>query len=96
MATTLPSILTLSEVANSLRLSPETVVSLAEAGKIPGKQQGDGWQFLRDEVAAWSERYDQRKVLLRQVGALAYDATIESLQAHIDQQRQANTLDTVG
>jgi excisionase family DNA binding protein len=93
MATTLPSILTLSEVAALLRLSPETVTRLAEAGKLPGNLQGEGWQFLRDEVEAWSERHDQRKVLLRQVGALVHDETIEALQTHIDQKRKANWLD---
>jgi excisionase family DNA binding protein len=96
MATTLPRILTLPEVATLLRLSPGVVIDLAEAGKIPGQRQGDHWQFLRDEVETWSARYDQRKVLLRQVGALAHDETIEALQTHVDQQRQANTLDTVG
>jgi excisionase family DNA binding protein len=93
MATTLPRILTLSEVATLLRLSPGVVIDLAEAGKIPGQRQGDHWQFLRDEMEAWSARYDQRQVLLRQVGALAHDETIESLQTHIDRQRQVNWFD---
>jgi excisionase family DNA binding protein len=93
MATTLPRILTLSEVATLLRLSPGVVIDLAEAGKIPGQRQGDHWQFLRDEMEAWSARYDQRQVLLRQVGALAHDETIDALQTHIDRQRQVNWFD---
>jgi Helix-turn-helix domain len=101
MATTLPSILTLTEVAALLRLSPEAVVNLAEAGKLPGQRQGDDfqlvgdrrWQFLRHEVEAWSERCDPRKILLRQVGIFADDESLPLLQAEIDRQRQENTLD---
>jgi excisionase family DNA binding protein len=42
----LPSILTLEEAADYLRLSPDTVLQEAIAGKIPGQPIGDQWRFL--------------------------------------------------
>ena len=52
-------------------------------------------RFRRDDVEAWSDRYDKRKVFLRQAGVFAQDDSIEALQAHIDRQRQENRLDAI-
>jgi excisionase family DNA binding protein len=93
MATTLPSTLTLEEVSTLVRLSQRVVLEQVEAGKIPAQKMGEIWQFSRVEVEYWSEHHDQRNVLLRQVGAMAHDDTMEALQAHIDRQRQQNTLE---
>jgi hypothetical protein len=93
MATTLPSILTLSEVAEWLRLSPEAVVAQCSAGRLVGHHEAEEWRFWRDDVEAWSERYDQRKILLRQVGVFADDPSLPLIQEEIDRRRRENTLD---
>jgi excisionase family DNA binding protein len=91
MATVLPIVLTLSEVAALLRLPSDVVLAQVELGRLSGHQEGVDWTFRRDDVEAWSDRYDQRKVFLRQAGVFAQDDSIEALQAHIDRQRQENT-----
>ncbi len=96
MATVLPIVLTLSEVAALLRLPSDVVLAQVELGRLFGCQEGADWRFRRDDVDAWSDRYDKRKVFLRQVGVFAQDESIEALQAHIDRQRQDNRLDAIG
>jgi hypothetical protein len=95
MATVVSSILTLSEVAGSLRLPIEVVLAQMSSGRLTGHQDGEDWTFRWDDVEAWSDRYDQRKVFLRQAGVFAEDESLEALQAHIDRQRQENTLDAI-
>ncbi len=95
MATVLPIVLSLSEVAEWLRLPSDVVLAQVELGRLSGHQEGDNWTFRRDDVEAWSDRYDKRKVFLRQVGAFAQDDSIEALQKHIDRQHQENRLDAI-
>lgn len=95
MATILPSVLTLSEVAAWLRLSPESVMAQVEAGRLPVQQQGEERQFLREDVETWSEKYDQRKILMRQVGVFANDESLPLIEAEIYRRRKENTLDAI-
>lgn len=95
MATILTETLTLESTAEYLRLSPETILRQVENGHLPAQRNGDRWQFLRPDLDTWSDRYDQRKVLLKQAGALAHDDTIDEMQRLIDLRRQQSTLETI-
>lgn len=66
-------VLTLSEAAAFLRLSPETVERQAAQGHIPGQLIEGSWRFLHAALEDWLSHRDSRTVLLRQAGALADD-----------------------
>jgi excisionase family DNA binding protein len=51
-----PEVLTLSEVAELLRVEPETAHALAERGELPGRRVGDEWRFARRAVLEWLAR----------------------------------------
>jgi excisionase family DNA binding protein len=53
-----PEVLTLAEAAGLLRASPDDVAALAAAGRLPGRQLGDGWRFGRSAVLAWLDGFD--------------------------------------
>jgi excisionase family DNA binding protein len=89
----LPSILTLEEAADYLRLSPDIVLQAAIAGKIPGQPIGEHWRFLRSAIDEWLYCRDSRTILLQQAGAFADDETLEAIQAQIDHDRQQFTLE---
>jgi hypothetical protein len=95
MQATLPTLLTLDQASIILNLSPGVILQHTETGHIPGQKIGDTWQFIQSELEAWSDRHDQRKILLRQAGAFANDETLEALQIEIDRQRQLNTIDSI-
>lgn len=46
-------ILTLREVAELLRVHPNTVYRLARSGKLPAFKAGTDWRFARRDVEAW-------------------------------------------
>ncbi len=93
MATIFTELLTLESAAGYLQLSPETILRQVENGHLPAQKQGDHWQFLRSDLDTWSDCYDQRKVLLKQAGALAHDDTIDEMQRLIDLRRQQSRLE---
>jgi excisionase family DNA binding protein len=90
----LPSILTLEEAADYLRLSPDIVLQEAIAGKIPGQPIGDHWRFLRSAIDEWLHGRDSRTILLQQAGAFSDDETLAEIQAQIDRDRQQFTLES--
>jgi excisionase family DNA binding protein len=90
----LPSILTLEEAADYLRLSPDTVLQEAIAGKIPGQPIGDQWRFLKSAIDEWLHSRNSRTILLQQAGVFANDETLELIQAQIDRDRQQFTLES--
>jgi excisionase family DNA binding protein len=90
----LPNILTLEEVADYLRLSPEIVLQEAIAGKIPGQSIGDHWRFLKSAIDEWLRSRDSRTILLQQAGVFANDETLELIQAQIDRDRRQFTLES--
>jgi excisionase family DNA binding protein len=51
-----PTILTLKEVAELLRIAEKTAYTLAAEGAIPGFKVGGQWRFLRADLLAWVER----------------------------------------
>lgn len=46
-------ILTLTEAAEFLRISPETLRDLACRGQIPGRLVGNDWRFPRSKLVEW-------------------------------------------
>lgn len=49
------NLLTSEEVAALLRVTPETVVLLAKAGKIDAIRFGHAWRFRRDSLEAYPD-----------------------------------------
>lgn len=46
-------VLTLEQAAKLLRVAPEVVAELAEAGELPGRKLGDAWRFPRAALLDW-------------------------------------------
>ena len=78
-----------------LNLSSGVILEHTETGNIPGQKISNTWHYIQSELEAWSDRHDQRKILLRQAGAFAQDETLEAFQLEIDRQRQLNTFDSI-
>ena len=45
--------MTVKEVAEMLRLSPQTLYKLLKEGQIPAIKVGSQWRFDRDRVREW-------------------------------------------
>lgn len=54
-------VLEAKEVAQLLRVSPRTVVRLAERGEIVAFKVGDLWRFHRSDVDAYIEAQKQKQ-----------------------------------
>lgn len=48
-----PEVLTISELAELLKVEQETLEALADAGRLPGRRVGEHWRFSRQAVLAW-------------------------------------------
>jgi excisionase family DNA binding protein len=48
-----PSVMTVSEMANYLRVHPTTIYRLLKNGKLPGFRVGSDWRFNRERVDQW-------------------------------------------
>ncbi len=92
--TLLADVLTLEEVADYLRLPPETVLRQATAGTLPGRNIDDSWRFLKIAIDDWLCARNSRVLLLQQAGALADDPTMADLRASIYQARQRSEVET--
>ena len=46
-------IMTLEEVANYLKMKPQTIYLWAQKGKIPAAKIGKEWRFRKDIIDAW-------------------------------------------
>ena len=46
-------VLTTEEAADLLRVSTKTVLALAGKGKLPGRQVGRAWRFLRSDLVRY-------------------------------------------
>jgi excisionase family DNA binding protein len=46
---------TIVEVANYLRLNPQTVYRLTQQGQLPGFKVGRHWRFKREHISKWME-----------------------------------------
>jgi excisionase family DNA binding protein len=50
-------IMTLEEVAQYLKMKPQTIYTWAQTGKIPAAKLGKEWRFRKDWVDAWLNRH---------------------------------------
>lgn len=89
---TLPSVLTLEEVSEYLRLPIETLQGQARLGKLPGRKIENEWRFLKVAIDDWL-RQNSRSTLLQQAGAFADDASLTELRESIYQARGRSEVD---
>jgi excisionase family DNA binding protein len=89
---TLPSVLTLEEVSEYLRLPIETLQRQARLGKLPGRKIENEWRFLKVAIDDWL-RQNSRSTLLQQAGAFADDASLTELRESIYQARGRSEVD---
>ena len=53
-----PPIMTLTEVADYLRIPKASVYKLAQQGRIPCQKVGKHWRFRREALDRWLEKRD--------------------------------------
>jgi excisionase family DNA binding protein len=87
------TILTVEELADYLKLSPETVLHQANQGKLPGRKIEDTWRFLKDAIDDWLRTQDSRTILLQQAGAFADDPTLNEMRRQIYANRGRSEVD---
>jgi excisionase family DNA binding protein len=90
---TIPDVLTLEEASGYLRLSIETVASLALKGNIPGRKIENDWRFLKSAIDDWLRAKNSSSVLLSQAGILADDDSLPQLRESIYQARERPEID---
>ncbi len=49
--------LTIEEVADYLKLKPQTIYKWAQSGKIPGAKFGKEWRFRRSLIEKWIDSH---------------------------------------
>lgn len=57
----LPETLTVREVSNLVRKTPQGVYSMLKAGKLPGYEVAGGWIIIRDELKEQMRRGSRRE-----------------------------------
>jgi excisionase family DNA binding protein len=90
---TIPDVLTLEEASGYLRLSIETVASLALKGNIPGRKIENDWRFLKSAIDDWLRAKNSSSILLSQSGVLADDDSLAQLRKSIYQARERPEID---
>lgn len=80
-----PEVLTLAEAARYLRLPQKTVREQARAGKLPGRQIGNQWRFLKSALEDWlgSRKALTGGELLQHIGAFKGDPTLRDMLKEI-------------
>ena len=48
-----PTIMTVSELADYLRLHEQTIYKMAKEGNLPGSRVGNRWRFEKDQIDKW-------------------------------------------
>ena len=51
-------VLTVSELANYLRMKPLTIYKHASTGRLPGFKVGSHWRFKRTTIERWIEQQE--------------------------------------
>lgn len=59
MQETRPTIMTLDEVANFLRLHKSTVYRMAREGRLPGNKVAGQWRFKKERLVEWFEKQQE-------------------------------------
>lgn len=54
-------VLTVAELADLLKLDPDTVMVRVDAGELPGRRFGTEWRFSRHAVLGWLDGSDSRE-----------------------------------
>jgi excisionase family DNA binding protein len=88
--TTPRSVLTLSEVAEYLRLPQGTIMELVNQQGLPGRQIGSEWRFLRSAVDDWLRTplsKSSKEALLTIAGNWKDDPHLDGILAAIYEQR---------
>ena len=52
--------LTVKEVAQYLKFSPDLIYKLAQRGKIPASKVGTAWRFKKQKIDQWMEANENR------------------------------------
>jgi excisionase family DNA binding protein len=81
-AAALPDVMNLDEAAAYLRVTPEDVLSAVRLEKMPGKQVGQEWRFLKSAVNEWlrtPHKLSGKEALLAFAGAWENDPHIEEM-----------------
>jgi excisionase family DNA binding protein len=87
------SILTLEELADYLKLSPEVILNQANQGRLPGRKIEDTWRFLKDAIDDWLRTQDSRMILLQQAGVFADDPALAEIRKTIYENRGRSEVD---
>jgi excisionase family DNA binding protein len=88
------NVLTIEELADYLKISPETVLLQATQGRLPGRKIADSWQFLKDAIDDWLRSQDSRIIFLQQAGAFADDESLDELCTQIYRDRGRSEVET--
>lgn len=59
-AVALGGVLTISELAEYLKISRSTLYKLAQEGKVPGQKIGKHWRFHREAIDSWLKVHPQQ------------------------------------
>jgi excisionase family DNA binding protein len=89
-AATSGEVLTLAEVAAYLRVTEPEVLRFVREQRLPGRQMGDGWRFLKAAVAGWLSTPaapDPRDFWKTQFGALKDDPYLKEMLKEIYRRR---------
>lgn len=76
-------VLTIEELADYLKLSPDVILTQANLGALPGRQIANTWRFLKDAIDDWLRVQDSRAILINQSGAFADDESLEILRTQV-------------
>jgi excisionase family DNA binding protein len=57
-----PSVLTIDEVSEYLRIPKSSIYKLAQKGKIPAQKVGRHWRFSRNAIDLWLANSDYMSI----------------------------------
>jgi len=60
--------LTVKEVTQYLKLSPDLIYKLAQQGKIPASKVGTAWRFKREKIDQWMDANENRRRKVKRIG----------------------------
>jgi excisionase family DNA binding protein len=81
-------VLTLTEAAAYLRVSPEVLQQIVKTEAIPGRRLGTEWRFLKTALQDWlATPREMKKGLLEHLGAVKDDPYLEEMLEEIFRQR---------
>lgn len=91
-------VLTLAHAAAYLQLPEAVVRAEAEAGRLPGRNVGGGWRFVRSAVAEWlrpspppePKPLSSKERMRSLIGVRKDDPTVDAMVEEIYRQRKAN------